>query len=81
MPPDLRQALIDTLRTTRQLDGVARAQSEAVHASLDIIAELNAEIDRLRAQVTDLRAQTRALMSGRSVADERADVEREMDPT
>lgn len=48
-----------------------RAEREAYHVAVGIIAERDARLDRLRAQNIHLRAQLRAVMSGRTIADER----------
>lgn len=48
-----------------------RAVREAYHVAVGIIAERDARLERLRAENRHVRTQLRAVLSGRTIADER----------
>jgi hypothetical protein len=83
LPPDQERArlaplLLDAWRQIRRLRLILqlanerrRALSDALRTAVALLAEQNETIDRLRDQVTHLRAQVRAAVSGRTIAAER----------
>lgn len=68
IPPDGGRRLAPVvLELIREL----RAVREAYHVAVGIIAERNARLKGLRDENIHLRAQLRAVVTGRTVADER----------
>ena len=76
-PNPLTPALLDTIHLARQRAEELAEVRALLYAAIDAIAELHKDVDRYRASTIHLRAQIRAAVSGRTIAEERADVERE----
>lgn len=56
-----------------------RAEREAKHVAVGLIAERDGEVKRVRAENIHLRAQLRAMFSGQTIADERQALETDAD--
>ena len=62
----LAPALINTIRFTRTLHEKIAGLREALHVSLELLAEKDAEIDRLRERNSQLTIAIRATVSDRT---------------
>ena len=76
-PSHLAPIVIDLLHLVRDLRQQRIDLAEALHAALDLVAQREAALDRVRADNRYLRAQIRAAVSGRTIAEERQQLEAE----
>lgn len=71
-------ALLATIKTAYERAVENHELREALRVSVSIIAERDKAVHRLEDQNIHLRAQLRAMMTGRTIAAERLDREREL---
>lgn len=75
----LAPILVDTLHLVRRIRLEKQDLSTALHAALDVIHERDTTVDRLRRHNLHLLAQLRALASGKTIAEERQQLDDEVD--
>lgn len=76
-PNPLTPALLDTIRLARARGVELLEVRTWLRDALAVIAERDRALDHLRAENIHLRAQLRAALSGRTIAEERQAIERE----
>jgi hypothetical protein len=77
MSHPLTEPLLDTLRLVRQLHRKIDGLREALCAAFDLVADRDAELAAAQNVIVFQRAQVRAAVSGRTIAEERQLLERE----
>jgi hypothetical protein len=73
----LAQPLVDALRTLRRLRQDEPAFREVLQVAIEVIAGFQRDLAQARRQNLQLRAELRAFMSGRTIAAERQELERQ----
>jgi hypothetical protein len=76
-PARWAQHTLDAWRTLRQLHQEAADLRLVVKVSIEVIRERDRELAAEKERTAHLRAQIRSFMSGRTIADERCEIERE----
>lgn len=73
----LAPLLVQALRDIVELKRAGHVYREANRIAIELIADRDRQIKTRDARIAQLRAELRAAMSGRTIAAERADIERE----
>jgi hypothetical protein len=73
----LAPVLVDTTRLARRLQADLRNTREALHAALDVLATQLEACDHKDAIILQLKAEVRACVSGRTIAEERQQLQDE----
>ena len=75
----LTVALLDTIQLARELQEHLHECREALRVAVEMLAEKDRALDNAREQKEHLRAELRAYVSGRTIAEERQALEGQKD--